>query len=346
MDSARASERPLCRGWQCGIIGGVICTDMVRLFRRVLIFFVLGLPILDVAAAGQPAKKTEIAEFQVLPLIRSRQNHLLVRVLVNGQEAWLTVDSGSPISAISISRRDHFHLNNIASNSELPARVQVNEGFGNMAVARSFRLGALTLLDEPVVMLNLKNPSPASRLVNDERVDGILGTDILLPLEAVLDCQAQTLILKMNPGHPGQAPGVDYRGYDSVKLQVSPGSNLYVNGSINGIPGKFMVDTGAPVTILHHAFVQQIHVATRGTRIVSTAINLKDQGVRVATIQRFSLGSIRIRGGMVGVSDLGGLIHTPMLTGTPPFAGLLGGEILDRDHGIIDFGTHTLYMRK
>jgi len=319
---------------------------VASLLRKTLALLILSLPILDVAAANQAAKKAEAAEFQVLPLIRSRQNHLLVRALVNGQEAWLTVDSGSPISAISISRREHFHLAGIALNSDLPARVQVNEGFGNMAIARSFRLGALTLLDEPLVMLNLKSPSPASRLINDEPVDGILGTDILLPLEAVLDCRAQTLILKMNPGHPGQAPGVDYRGYNSVKLQLSAGANLYVNGSINGIPGKLMIDTGAPVTILHHAFVQQIHVATRRTRIVSTAINLKDQGVRVATIQKFSLGSIRIRGGMVGVSDLGGLIHSPLLNGSPPFAGLLGGEILDRDHGIIDFGTRTLYMQK
>jgi predicted aspartyl protease len=317
-----------------------------NLLRKAFALSIISLAFSDIALAKQPARKGEDRDFQVLPLIRSRQNHLLVRALVNGEEAWLTVDSGSPISAIAIARREHFHLAGITPNSELPARVQVNEGFGNMAVARSFRLGALTLLDEPVVMLNLKSPSPASRLLNDERVDGILGTDVLLPLEAVMDCRAQTLILKMNPGHAGRAPGVDYRGYNSVKIQVTPGSNLYVNGSINGTPGKLMVDTGAPVTILHHAFVQQIHVATRRTRIVSTAINLKDQGVRVANIQKLSLGSIHIRGGLVGVSDLGGLIHSPLLNGTPPFAGLLGGEILDRDHGIIDFGTHTLYMRK
>lgn len=317
-----------------------------RALRKALAPLLFCLLLLDAAAANKAPPKAEAAEFQVLPLVRSRQNHLLVRALVNGEEAWLTVDSGSPISAIAASRRQHYRLAGIASNSNLPARVQVNEGFGNLAVARSFRLGALTLLDEPVVMLNLKSPSRASRLLNDERVDGILGTDILLPLEAVLDCQRQTLVLKMNPGHPGRAPGVDFRGFNSVKLQVSPGSNLYVTGSINGSPAKMMVDTGAPVTILHHDFVRQIHVSTRGTRIVSTAINLKDQGVRVATIQKLAFGSINIRGGRVGVSDLGGLIHAPMLNGTPPFAGLLGGEILDRDHGIIDFGTHTLYMHK
>jgi predicted aspartyl protease len=332
--------------WKHGILGGVMPSAVPNLVRTALVVLILSLPFLEVRAARHPAKKAESADFQVLPLIRSRQNHLLVRALVNGEEAWLTVDSGSPISAISISRREHFHLAGITPNSDLPPRVQVNEGFGNLAIARSFRLGALTLLDEPVVMLNLKSPSPASRLLNDERVDGILGTDILLPLEAVLDCRAQTLILKMNPGRPGQGPAVDYRGYNSVKLQVSPGSNIYVNGSVNGTPAKLMVDTGAPVTILHHAFVQQIHVATHRTRIVSTAINLKDQGVRVATIQNFSLGSIHLRGGMVGVSDLGGLIHSPLLNGSPPFAGLLGGEILDRDHGIIDFGTRTLYIRK
>ena len=57
-------------------------------------------------------------------------------------------------------------------------------------------------------------------------------------------------------------------------------------------------------------------------------------------------GGSASKGGMVGVSDLRELVHSPIVNGSPPFAGLLGGEILNRDHGIIDFGTHTLYMRK
>ena len=39
------------------------------------------------------------------------------------------------------------------------------------------------------------------------------------------------------------------------------------------------------------------------------------------------------------------LIHDGLLEGSPPVAGLLGAETLRRHHGIIDFGTRTLYLR-
>jgi hypothetical protein len=40
------------------------------------------------------------------------------------------------------------------------------------------------------------------------------------------------------------------------------------------------------------------------------------------------------------------VIHGGLLDGKPPVAGLLGAEILNRHHGIIDFGTRTLYLKR
>jgi hypothetical protein len=54
---------------------------------------------------------------------------------------------------------------------------------------------------------------------------------------------------------------------------------------------------------------------------------------------------VDIFGKDVGVIDLEGLIHDGLLEGSPPVAGLLGAETLRRHHGIIDFGTRTLYLR-
>jgi hypothetical protein len=68
--------------------------------------------------------------------------------------------------------------------------------------------------------------------------------------------------------------------------------------------------------------------------------------VQLATIRKMSVGSTVISGKEVGVIDLEGLIHSQLLKGTPPVAGLLGAEILNRNHGIIDFGTRTLYLGK
>ena len=96
--------------------------------------------------------------------MRSRQNHLLVRAYINGRPAWLGVDSGAPVSAIAVHRREHFRLTPITAKSNLPARIQINGAFNNVAIARELRLGALTLVDEPVVAINLGNSARAGRL--------------------------------------------------------------------------------------------------------------------------------------------------------------------------------------
>ncbi len=265
--------------------------------------------------------------------------------MINGKEAWLGVDSGAPVSAIALNRRKHFKLTEIPTSSTLPSRLQINGGFSNVAIVHHFRLGGLDLLDEPVVAIDLGSSNRAARLLEEQQIDGILGADILFPTKAVLDCQKRLLILKVGPDHPGRPPGLDFSGFNAVPITVSDGFNLYVNASINGKAAKLMVDTGAFTTLLHRSFVKEMRIPLRDTPFSSAAVNLRQRGIQLARIKKMSVGSTVISGKDVGVVDLNGLIHQRLLKGKPPVAGLLGAEILNRNHGVIDFGTKTLYLR-
>src|SRR5205814_8905955 len=117
--------------------------------------------------------------FEALPLVRSQQNHLLVKAYINGKPALLGVDSGAPISAIALKRRSYFHLTGIPGSSTLPARLQINGAFNNVAIARNFRIGALNLVDEPVVVVDLSGSGGGSRMRNEQEIDGFLGADSL-----------------------------------------------------------------------------------------------------------------------------------------------------------------------
>src|SRR5207244_4466112 len=119
---------------------------------------------LPVAPRGAYARVT--TQFEALPLVRSRQNHLLVRAFINGKAAWLTVDSGAPVSAIASNRRDYFRLKQTAADSNLPARVQINGGFNKFAIARALRIGALILANERMVTVDLGGSSCAAQLVD------------------------------------------------------------------------------------------------------------------------------------------------------------------------------------
>ncbi|PYK18055.1 MAG: hypothetical protein DME55_07895 [Verrucomicrobia bacterium] len=325
----------------------VTCSSPQRWSRTFLsISFAMAVLVAALAAMPQVTYARVDTRFVAIPLVRSRQNHLMVRAFINGREAWLTIDSGAPVSAIAVNRRNFFRLKPITAKSNLPSRIQINGAFNNVAIARELRLGGLTLVDEPLVTVDLGNSARAARLVHEEQIDGIIGADILFPTQAVLDCQRQLLILKTDPDALGDVPSFDRRGLKAVPIQVSDGFNLYVNGSINGKPAKFMVDTGSFATLLHRSFVRRMRIATRETQYSSSAVNLKDRGLRVAKIRNLSVGSVNITGKDVGVIDMEGLIHDGLLEGSPPVAGLLGAETLRRHHGIIDFGTRTLYLQQ
>lgn len=296
--------------------------------------------------ARAAAAEARALQFQVLPLERSRQNHLLVRVHINGKPALLGVDSGAPISAISVARLRHFGMTPVPRDSEIPSRVRINGTYSPVAIARSLRLGALNLIDEPMVALDLASSARAAKMMDEQAIDGILGADVLFPTQAVLDCRAQLLILKIDPTVKGSAPGLDFSGFRRVPMQVSPGYNLYVDGRLNGRPARLMVDTGAFATLLHHRFVRNMKIPLRNSPFISSGVNLKERDVKFATIRNFSVGSVHMRDKQVGVIDLEGLVRGGGLSASPPVAGLLGSEILRRHYGIIDFGTRTLYLKR
>jgi hypothetical protein len=230
-------------------------------------------------------------------------------------------------------------------NSEIPTRLQINGSFNGVHMARSLELGALNLVDEPMVAIDLGSTSRAAKLMNEQAIDGIIGADILFPTSAILDCRAQVLILKIDPNVRGTVPGLDLHGFVKVPMHVSSGYNLYVDGKFNGTRAKLMVDTGAFGTLMHQGFVRQMKIPLRETPFSSAGVNLKQRGVQLATISRFSVGSVNMRSKEVGVIDMQGLVRTGLLDATPPVAGLLGSEILRRHGAIIDFGTRTLYLR-
>lgn len=292
---------------------------------------------------AQPA--VDALQFQALALERSQQNHLTVRVRINGKEALLGVDTGAPISAIAIHRRKYFGLRPIPGSSKLPAQLQINGAYNRVTLAKNLQIGSLHLIDEPMVMIDLSNSTRAARILNEEAIDGILGSDILFPTSAIIDCRDQVLLMKLDPRLPGGVPGYDYRGLRAMPMRVSRGYNLYVDGRINGAPARFMVDTGAFATLMHRSYINSMRIPTRATPYSSAGVNLRQQGMRLATLNNLTFGDVNLRRKEVGVMNLDGLIQSKLLDGKPPVAGLLGSEILQDHHGVIDFGTLTLYLK-
>jgi predicted aspartyl protease len=315
-----------------------------RPLRTLLAVIVASVPLL--AFARSPGR-TQPTLYEALPLVRSSQNHLLVRVEINGKAAMLLVDTGAPLSAVAIDRATHFKMDPVSAKSRIPSRLNINGAFNSMSVARNLRLGDLNLVDEAMVLIDFSylRKSPDNRDQFERESDGILGTDILSPLTAVLDYDRMLLVFKMDPRIRGPVPGFDFRRHRRVRMHESEGYNLYVDGKVNGTKARLMVDTGAFATLFHSQFVRRMNIPMHRTPLRSVGVNLAQSRVRLANIARLSVGSMNMRSHNVGVINLEGLVHGELLEASPPVAGLLGSEMLQRYHAIIDFGTNSLYLK-
>src|SRR5881275_2541745 len=183
----------------------------IRLRRSIFLFFLATLFCWAApsSAQGQSTSRQSAAErtiwqrnnpqFEALPLELSRQNHLIVRAFINGKLALLGVDTGAPVSAIAVSRHRHYGLDSISSTSKLPPKLMINGAMNTVGIAKSLRIGALNLIDEPMVAIDLGPKSRIARFRGEEEIDGILGADILFPTRAVLDCRGRLLILNLEP---------------------------------------------------------------------------------------------------------------------------------------------------
>src|SRR2546426_1160718 len=84
------------------IFAPMSAANLVPLTRRTVSIFLAGLLLASPAfGASRPAneeRRSKLPQFEALPLIRSRQNHLLVRAYINGRPAWLGVQSGTGLS--------------------------------------------------------------------------------------------------------------------------------------------------------------------------------------------------------------------------------------------------------
>lgn len=315
---------------------------------------VLAIFLATLSAVGATAPRA--LQYQALQLERSRQNHLLVHVHINGQPALFGVDTGAPVSAVALKRRQHFGLTPLPRTSELPAELRINGGYNRVAIAHHLRIGALTLVDEPVVVIDLSGPARAAQEYEEEELDGILGADILFPTEAVLDCGKAILYMKVDPDAQGPALGIEHgAGWKRVPIRVTRGGNLYVDCKLNHKAAQLMLDTGAFTTLIHESFLEGMHLQMHQTPFTSGAVNLDDRDVQLTTINRFAVGHLSgrflfgnftVRKKQVGVMDLSGLIQGELLQGVPPVAGLLGSEFLRRNHAIIDFGNAALYLQR
>lgn len=124
--------------------------------------------------------------------------HLLIEVKINKIPFNVIIDTGASRTVFDKSLLGKkMKLAEPVENEEIhSAGVTAGNIESVMAIADSFKLGKLKLKNFPVVLIDLGGINKLYRKVTGKQVHGLLGSDFLLEMNAVIDYSKATLIFK------------------------------------------------------------------------------------------------------------------------------------------------------
>ena len=129
--------------------------------------------------------KTSTAQIKI-PLRYSKSQHLIGEFILNGKAAVFLIDTGASNSCVDKTRADYFNLE--AEGDNLPL-----QGAGQEKLfAQSSHKSSLYYLDKEIhhlsfMLIDMDTINAALAEQEEEKIDGIIGADILHKKKAIID---------------------------------------------------------------------------------------------------------------------------------------------------------------
>ncbi|MDQ3048314.1 MAG: aspartyl protease family protein [Bacteroidota bacterium] len=137
-----------------------------------------------------------IIPFKVLD-IAGEGYHLMLKIYINRKVANVIIDTGASKTVFDKTRIEKF-----VSDKNFDAQEKLSSGLGtntmqsHSTTIKKMKIGDVEISDYKAVLLDLSHVNNSYGTVGLAPVEGVLGSDILLQFNAVIDYEKKVLKLK------------------------------------------------------------------------------------------------------------------------------------------------------
>jgi predicted aspartyl protease len=134
-------------------------------------------------------------------------------------------------------------------------------------------------------------------------------------------------------------------GYSSIPLRTLPTGHHLTQAIVNGSPATFVVDSGAGRTVIHRPYAETFGLtASGGPR--GTAIGAGGAGaVNQVHVNDFTVATMRTSLNRIFAMDLSHVLNALDPIVGSPVHGIIGQDIMQAQHAIIDVQRERLYLK-
>ena len=133
-------------------------------------------------------------------------------------------------------------------------------------------------------------------------------------------------------------------GYVKIELTKSVTGHLILKGSVNGVEGNFILDTGASVTVIEQKLQEKYKLKT-GDSVKSVTVVGGDLNVKYSYGNAVMFGRSEVVDYKITLLSIDHINNAFIRNGVKKVDGVLGSDILEAKGAIIDYQNFILYLK-
>jgi len=135
------------------------------------------------------------------------------------------------------------------------------------------------------------------------------------------------------------------KAYERIPLILTETNHFEINARINGVSGRFILDTGASNTCVDMGKVEFFKMISKTSDIKAAGAGATEMETLVSNTNRIEIGNWSKKKQKVVVFDLVHVNQALTSHNALPVDGIIGADILKRGKAVIDYDKQCLFLK-
>ncbi len=135
------------------------------------------------------------------------------------------------------------------------------------------------------------------------------------------------------------------KGYQKKKMNLTKTNHFKVTAHINGIKGKFIIDTGASNTCIDKELIEHFKLISEDSDTKAAGAGATDMKTQLAKDNSLRIGKWKSKKNSIIVFDLSHVNEALTNHNSKPVHGIIGADILKKGKAVIDYKSNLLFLK-
>lgn len=135
------------------------------------------------------------------------------------------------------------------------------------------------------------------------------------------------------------------KGYSKIKLKLTKTNHFEIRATINGVKGRFILDTGASSSCVGFEAIERFKLKVIDSEIMAVGAGASNMQTKLSKSNTLKIGNWKKQRVALILFNLAHVNLGLLKHNADAVDGIIGADILKKGKGIIDYDKKYLYLK-